>query len=321
MILADKIINLRKKAGWSQEELAEQLGVSRQSISKWEGAQSIPDKDKILQLSKTFNVSTDYLLKDEIEDMPEPKEEQMKDSLNEEFIPISIEDANKYIDLKKKSAPKIALGVFFCIISLIPMLLLNKASDLGILNISDSQIQSFGIAILLVFVCAAVFLFIKCAYGLKEFEDYDKKYIKTAYGVDGMVASKRDNYKEKHISKIAIGIILCILSAVPMIIGKPIESRQEICTSICLLMIAIGVFLIVKTSIIWSSYNFLLEKGRYTRQRKQLAYVRKIYWAIVLSIFLILGFVTNRWSDNWIIWPIAAVLFCALQAILLSKKK
>ena len=68
MILADKIINLRKKAGWSQEDLAEKLGVSRQSVSKWEGAQSVPDMDKVLRLSRIFGVSTDYLLKDEIEE-------------------------------------------------------------------------------------------------------------------------------------------------------------------------------------------------------------------------------------------------------------
>ena len=54
MILADKIILQRKKAGWSQEELAEQLGVSRQSVSKWEGAQSIPDMDKLLKMSRLF---------------------------------------------------------------------------------------------------------------------------------------------------------------------------------------------------------------------------------------------------------------------------
>ena len=64
MILADKIIQLRKKAGWSQEELAEQLGVTRQSVSKWEGAQSVPDLEKVLQLSSLFHVTTDYLLKD-----------------------------------------------------------------------------------------------------------------------------------------------------------------------------------------------------------------------------------------------------------------
>lgn len=64
MIFADKLITLRKKAGWSQEELAEKLNVTRQSVSKWEGTQSVPDIDKILQLSRLFGVTTDYLLKD-----------------------------------------------------------------------------------------------------------------------------------------------------------------------------------------------------------------------------------------------------------------
>ena len=64
MILAEKIMSLRKRAGWSQEELASQLGVSRQSVSKWESALSIPDIAKITQLSELFGVTTDYLLKD-----------------------------------------------------------------------------------------------------------------------------------------------------------------------------------------------------------------------------------------------------------------
>ena len=64
MILADKIITLRKKNGWSQEELAEKVGVSRQAISKWESAQSVPDLDKILRMSEIFGVTTDFLLKD-----------------------------------------------------------------------------------------------------------------------------------------------------------------------------------------------------------------------------------------------------------------
>lgn len=54
MILADKIILLRKRKGWSQEELAEQLGVTRQSVSKWEGVQSVPDIQKIIQMSEIF---------------------------------------------------------------------------------------------------------------------------------------------------------------------------------------------------------------------------------------------------------------------------
>ena len=71
MILADKITALRKKAGWSQEELAEQLGVTRQSVSKWEGAQSVPDMDKVVQMSRLFGVTTDFLLKDELSEEEE----------------------------------------------------------------------------------------------------------------------------------------------------------------------------------------------------------------------------------------------------------
>ena len=66
MLLAEKIMTLRKRAGWSQEELAAQLGVSRQSVSKWEGAQSVPDMQKVVQMSRLFGVTTDYLLKEEL---------------------------------------------------------------------------------------------------------------------------------------------------------------------------------------------------------------------------------------------------------------
>ena len=67
MILADKITEERKKNGWSQEELADKLGVSRQAVSKWESAGAVPDLQRIIQLSELFSVSTDYLLKDEME--------------------------------------------------------------------------------------------------------------------------------------------------------------------------------------------------------------------------------------------------------------
>ena len=77
MKLSDKIIRLRKSNGWSQEELAEKLNVSRQAISRWEGATAQPDATNILQLSKLFGVTTDYLLNDEYEsdnDLPKVKE-------------------------------------------------------------------------------------------------------------------------------------------------------------------------------------------------------------------------------------------------------
>ena len=75
MIFAEKVLALRRRNGWSQEELAEKAGVSRQSVSKWESAASIPDIGKILELSRVFGVSTDYLLKDEMEDVEFTRED------------------------------------------------------------------------------------------------------------------------------------------------------------------------------------------------------------------------------------------------------
>ena len=65
MKLSEKIVNLRKARNMSQEELAEQLDVSRQAVSRWEVGSALPDASNILQLSKLFGVSADYLLNDD----------------------------------------------------------------------------------------------------------------------------------------------------------------------------------------------------------------------------------------------------------------
>lgn len=88
MKLSDKIVKLRKTNGMSQEELAEKLQVSRQAISKWEGGSAMPDASNILQLSKLFGVTCDYLLNDSYEsDDDLPKIQQSRSSnLRQHFI-------------------------------------------------------------------------------------------------------------------------------------------------------------------------------------------------------------------------------------------
>lgn len=83
MKLADKIILLRKQKGWSQEELAAQMDVSRQSVSKWESGISMPDIDKIILLSQIFGTTTDYLLK---EDTTESNVETDEKTGNEDTV-------------------------------------------------------------------------------------------------------------------------------------------------------------------------------------------------------------------------------------------
>lgn len=115
MIFADKLTQLRKKSGWSQEDLANQMGVSRQSVSKWEGAQSIPDLDKMIKLSKMFGVSIDYLLKDEIEDAGEIN---LAEDYDENFYrKVSLKEAYEFLQVKEATAKPIAYGVFLCILS------------------------------------------------------------------------------------------------------------------------------------------------------------------------------------------------------------
>lgn len=64
MNLSNKIYEMRRAQGLSQEQLAEKLNVSRQSVSKWESGEAIPELERLIELSKIFNVTTDYLLKE-----------------------------------------------------------------------------------------------------------------------------------------------------------------------------------------------------------------------------------------------------------------
>ena len=80
-MLSEKLYKLRKKSGLSQEQLAEQLNVSRQAISKWESGTAVPESEKLVIISEYFKVSVDYLLKDEHEE--EQKEQENKENEND----------------------------------------------------------------------------------------------------------------------------------------------------------------------------------------------------------------------------------------------
>ncbi len=67
MTFGEKLHKLRKEKGWTQEELASQINISRQALSKWEQGNALPDTENVLQISRIFGVSTDYLLHDEFE--------------------------------------------------------------------------------------------------------------------------------------------------------------------------------------------------------------------------------------------------------------
>ena len=317
MILADKIIDLRKKAGWSQEELAEKLGVSRQSVSKWEGAQSIPDMNKILQLSELFGVSTDYLLKDSLE-AAETVPSQDTDAEDATFV--SMEEANAFLSYKAESAPRIALGVLLCILSPIALILLGGAQESGRLAITEMQAAMIGLIVLLLMVAGAVLLFVLTGMKGSKFEYLEKNALDTAYGVSGMVRERMQREESDHTRSIAVGVVLCVLAAIPLFVLLLWRGEDEfygVLGVIAILTLAgIGVHILVKASIPWEGYRMLLEEGDYTRDRKRTnRQYAGIYWCIVTAAYLAVSFLTNRWDMTWIIWPVAAVLFGAVGEI------
>lgn len=308
MILADKIIELRKKQGWSQEELAEMVNVSRQSVSKWEGAQSIPEMDKIIKLSEIFSVSTDFLLKEDIE-----LEKPSVSSTDSKVRTVSLEQANKYIDITEQNSKSISLGVFLCIIAPIGLLLAEPLAKFFNMNEKINQIQTIGIILLLIMVACAVGLFIISGGRSSEFEFLQKENFETLYGVDGFVKAKKEDMEKTHILKIMSGVVVLIVS--PSII---MFSTSESSVALLIFIVACAVKLIVSTSINNSILNQILQEKGYTKKDKEssnlVEKIAAVYWPSVVAIFIGYSLITQDWGNSWIIWPVAALLFTALAA-------
>ena len=324
MILADKIINLRKKNGWSQEELAEKLGVTRQSISKYEGAQSIPDLDKILKLSEIFGVTTDYLIKDELEE-EEYAASQMQENESESdrsVHKVTMEMANEYLQIIDWSAGKTAFATMLCILSPIVLLMLGAMSEMPNYHISENAAAGIGICVLIVLIAIAVTIFILCGMKTKKYEYMEKEDIETAYGVSGMVKEKRDAYHSPYVTQLVIGITCCICSVIPLFGTLAVsESDFYMVSAVCMLLtlVAIGTYFIVRSAAKMNAMNQLLEEEDYTRQKKhenkKMSGPVTVYWLIATAIYLAWSFTTNDWDRTWIIWPVVGVLFPAFYAI------
>lgn len=330
MILADKIINLRKKNGWSQEELAEKLGVTRQSISKYEGAQSIPDLDKILKLSEIFGVTTDYLIKDELEE-EEYAASQMQENESESdrsVHKVTMEMANEYLQIIDWSAGKTAFATMLCILSPIVLLMLGAMSEMPNYHISENAAAGIGICVLIVLIAIAVTIFILCGMKTKKYEYMEKEDIETAYGVSGMVKEKRDAYHSPYVTQLVIGITCCICSVIPLFGTLAVsESDFYMVSAVCMLLtlVAIGSYFIVRSAAKMNAMNQLLEEEDYTRQKKhenkKMSGPVTVYWLIATAIYLAWSFTTNDWDRTWIIWPVVGVLFPAFYAIVSGIRK
>lgn len=317
MILADKIIHLRKKCGWSQEELAEKMNVSRQSISKWEGAQSVPDLDKILKLCQVFGVSTDYLLKDEIEE--EEIKEDVYEPLNIKHI--SAEFANEFMDQKKKTALGIGIGVVICILS--PILLITLAGYAGMGAMNENIAVAIGLGVLLLMVIVAVVLFVMNGSILGDYEWLQKESFVLDYGVSGIVEDRMKRQKNAFNMAIALGVGLCILGAAVLAVVSVLnigELPVIYSVDVLLVFVAAAVFLFVRFGNERDAFLQLLQLEDYDPEYKKNSakteMVSGIYWCTITAIYLGSSFITNQWGYTWIIWPVAGVFYGVIACIM-----
>ncbi len=321
MILADKIIDLRKKSGWSQEELAEKLDVSRQAVSKWESAQSSPDLERIVALSHLFGVSTDYLLKEELT-AAAPVPARPKDTM-ETVRCVTAEEAGDYLALVQRFAKPVALAVAVCVLSPAPLLGLNIWGYIGRMDANLAAL--LGVVILLGMVAAAVTVFV--SYGMKadKWAFLDREPVETACGVSAMVREQQQARRSDYIRAILCGVVLCILAAVPVLLFAMMEMGVIIILGVMLLlgMVSAAVYLFVSRGMVEGSYQRLLEEGEYTREKKCVSRSPWVafYWCAAAAIYLGWSFLTEDWHRTWMVWPVAGVLFGGVTAILSAQKK
>lgn len=173
-------------------------------------------------------------------------------------------------------------------------------------------------------IACAVTIFIFVTSKGKAFDYLNEKNIDTDYGVSGMAKERRAKYEGTHTRMMVIGVVLCIVAAIPLFItlitgyatAKMGGSLVIYGVAVLLSMIGIGVKILVKTSMIQNGYNKLLEEGDYTRLNKKASKWDGIYWAIAVAIYLAWSFITMDWQTTWIVWPIAGVVFAAYKEII-----
>ena len=318
MILADKIMQLRKKAGWSQEELAEQLGVTRQSVSKWEGAQSLPDLEKILQMSRLFGVSTDFLLKDELEaETPDLSPETPA------LRRVTLAEASAYLALRREAAPKMALATLLCVWSPVALIGLSFVSEAGRFPLTQNAAAGLGLCILLILVAIGVALFLSCGRGTRDFAFLETEPFETEYGVSGMVRERRRAGEDRVHRLNTVAAMLCVLAALPLFAAAFWGADAAYILGVCLTIVlaGVGAALFVYTGTETAAMEKLLEDGDYTRDRKKSSGLRSavsiIYWLVATAIFLFYTFGpmgNGQPRYSWFIWAIAGVLYAAVLA-------
>ena len=324
MDFSEKIAMLRRQKNWSQEELAEKLMVTRQAVSKWESAQSMPDLDKLVQLSELLGVNTDYLLKN---GMDTPEQDDPKQAVRENALAkrVTREEASRFLSLQAAAVPRVSLGVALCVWSPIVLIGLTALGSVFHVKIPESVAGGLGLCVLLGMVSAAVALFLTYGTKLKEFEYLEHDPVALDADAAALARQQEAEQAEECTRLTTIGVVLCIISAVPifavMCVGRTRDGYDSLAVCALLLLVGIACLLLVRAGSMRGAVDKLLEQGDYTRESKAKSRIvdaiSAVYWLAVTAIFLFYTFGPNGNGQpqySWFIWAVGGVLYGALMA-------
>ncbi len=326
MNLAKKITSLRKQKGWSQEELADRLNVSRQSVSKWESNVSTPDMNKVLQLSSIFNVTTDYLLKEELFE----EHANLDDDELELIKPKTVDtnEASAFLKMSIRESKIIALGVLLCMFGAISVIFFSGTAEMNTVIGTESTQLATGLIGLFVFVAIAVALFITSSNRSAEYKYLTKSVLSLEKRFKEQVKEEYKAYLKKYNANVAFSVIVLILAVVPLIVSALYDANDYTLILFTILLISVAsvpVYILVQSSLKMDGYKTLLNKVNASSHdndvQKEIESYDTIFWSVVLAIYLGWSFYTSNWGITWIVWPVAAVLSEVIPEIIKIKNK
>ena len=308
MTLAEKIVYYRKQRLWSQEDLAAQLNVSRQSVSKWESGASVPELDKIILLARIFEVTTDELLLDGTLEQPALQSAPEQERLRR----VTLQEGRRYAELTQETAKKFALAVAACVFSPTPLILLGGLSEYRS-SISEGFAGGVGVTVLLLIVAAAVAVFITGGMKLSKYEYIEKEPFLGDPDMVRWAETEKERLTPRFTRCIVAGVTLCILGVIPVVLTACIgvvEFYVLLSVDVLLWLVALATILFVYGGMTYGCYTQLLQQDDYTPERKRMDQkLGGAYWCVVTAAYLAVSFLTGRWDKTWIIWVCAGVLY------------
>lgn len=299
MSFSENLQCLRKQKNITQEQLAEQLDVSRQSVSKWESGQSYPEMEKLLQICNMFHCNMDILVQGDI---------------SKTFA----EDICGYDRQKNQFSRWISGGVGLIILGISIMMFLTGAG------------MNEEVAAIIFFVLLIVAVMIFVVMGM-QMERFAKKHPVIE---DFYMEEEKDQAYRKYTVRIAVGVGLILVGLLLALAGDVVleeamlpaalaEQGDYFINAVFMLMIAAAASTLVYAGLQKDKYNiesYNKEANPSPERKRRNALKGKVCGCIMLlatCIFLPLSFATGRWDLTWVVYPVAGIL-CGVTALVLS---